>query len=84
MYENEDTGWAGAVVNGFHRDTNGILDLDFPCFSYGRYAQDQGPRGKVIDYRVPIDMEGVKINPETLCLGTWTVSLLSLRRLRRK
>lgn len=50
-------GAAGAVVNGFHRDTNGILDLDFPCFSYGRYAQDQGPRGKVIDYRVPIDME---------------------------
>ena len=35
-------GAAGAVVNGFHRDTNGILDLDFPCFSYGRYAQDKG------------------------------------------
>lgn len=25
---------AGAVVNGFHRDTRGILALDFPCFSY--------------------------------------------------
>ena len=62
-------GAAGAVVNGFHRDTNGILDLDFPCFSYGRYAQDQGPRGKVIDYRVPIDMEGVKINPGDIVFG---------------
>ena len=40
-------GAAGCVVNGFHRDTRGILDLDFPCFSYGRYAQDQAPRGKV-------------------------------------
>ena len=60
---------AGAVVNGFHRDTKGILDLDFPCFSYGRYAQDQGPRGKVIDWRVPIEIEGVRINPGDIIFG---------------
>ena len=40
---------AGAVVNGYSRDTKGILALDFPCFSYGSYAQDQAHRGKVID-----------------------------------
>lgn len=60
---------AGAVVNGFHRDTKGILELDFPCFSYGRYAQDQGPRGKVIDFRVPIEIEGVRINPGDIVFG---------------
>lgn len=60
---------AGAVVNGFHRDTKGILELKFPCFSYGRYAQDQAPRGKVIDYRVPIEMEGVRINPGDIIFG---------------
>ena len=60
---------AGAVVNGFHRDTKGILELDFPCFSYGRYAQDQGPRGKVIDWRVPIEIEGVRINPGDIIFG---------------
>ena len=60
---------AGAVVNGFHRDTRGILALDFPCFSYGRYAQDQGPRGKVIDYRVPIEIEGVRVNPGDIVFG---------------
>lgn len=60
---------AGAVVNGFHRDTKGILELNFPCFSYGRYAQDQGPRGKVIDYRVPIEMDGVRINPGDIIFG---------------
>ncbi|MGN0355277.1 MAG: RraA family protein [Muricoprocola sp.] len=60
---------AGAVVNGFHRDTKGILELNFPCFSYGRYAQDQAPRGKVIDYRVPIEMEGVRINPGDIIFG---------------
>ncbi len=60
---------AGAVVNGFHRDTKGILALGFPCFSYGRYAQDQAPRGKVIDYRVPIEIEGVVIRPGDIVFG---------------
>jgi regulator of RNase E activity RraA len=62
-------GAAGAVVNGFHRDTKGILELNFPCFSYGRYAQDQAPRGKVIDYRVPIEMNGVRIDPGDIVYG---------------
>ena len=60
---------AGAVANGFHRDTKGILELNFPCFSYGRYAQDQGPRGKVIDFRVPIEIEGVRVNPGDIIFG---------------
>lgn len=60
---------AGAVVNGYHRDTKGIVELDFPCFSYGRYAQDQGPRGKVIDFRVPIEIEGVRVNPGDIVFG---------------
>ncbi len=62
-------GAAGAVVNGFHRDTKGIEELGFPCFSYGRYAQDQAPRGKVIDYRVPIEIEGVRIEPGAIIFG---------------
>lgn len=62
-------GAAGAVVNGYSRDTKGILDLNFPTFSYGRYAQDQGPRGKVIDYRIPLEIEGVRINPGDLIVG---------------
>lgn len=62
-------GAAGAVVNGFSRDTTGILDLDFPVFSYGRYAQDQAPRGKVIDFRVPIELDGVRVNPGDIIVG---------------
>ena len=59
----------GAVVNGYSRDTKGILELNFPCFSYGPYAQDQAPRGKVIDYRVPIEIEGVLINDGDMLIG---------------
>jgi regulator of RNase E activity RraA len=62
-------GAAGAVVNGFSRDTSGILRLDFPTFSLGRYAQDQRPRGKVVDFRLPIEIGGVRIAPGDLIFG---------------
>jgi regulator of RNase E activity RraA len=60
---------SGAVVNGYSRDTRGILDLNFPTFSYGPYAQDQAPRGKVIDSRVPIEMGTTRINPGDIVVG---------------
>lgn len=62
-------GSGGAVVNGYSRDTKGILKLDFPTFSFGSYAQDQGPRGKVIDFRVEIEMNGVRIKPGDIVFG---------------
>lgn len=62
-------GAAGAVVNGYSRDTAGILKMNFPTFSMGRYAQDQAPRGKVIDFRVPIEIEGTKINNGDIIVG---------------
>jgi regulator of RNase E activity RraA len=60
---------AGAVVDGYSRDTPEILRLNFPTFSIGSYAQDQGPRGKVIDYRVPIEFNGVRVNPGDIVYG---------------
>lgn len=60
---------AGAVVNGFSRDTDQILPLGFPAFSLGTYAQDQGPRGKVVDYRVPIEWAGIRISPGDIVFG---------------
>ncbi|MHA7109106.1 RraA family protein [Sunxiuqinia elliptica] len=62
-------GGTGAVVNGYSRDTKGIYDVDLPVFSYGPYSQDQAPRGKVIDFRVPIEMNGVRINPSDIIVG---------------
>lgn len=63
------TGAAGAVLDGYARDTNEIFDLDFPCFAYGSYAQDQGPRGKVVDWRVPIEIKGVLVEPGDIVFG---------------
>lgn len=62
-------GAAGAVLNGYARDADGILRLNFPAFAYGRYAQDQGPRGKVIDFRVSVEIEGVRVRPGDYVFG---------------
>jgi regulator of RNase E activity RraA len=60
---------AGAVVHGFHRDSSEIEHLGFPVASFGSYAQDQGPRGKVVDWRVPIEFDGVKVNNGDVIFG---------------
>ncbi len=60
---------AGAVVDGYLRDTHGILAMDFPAFAHGSYAQDQGLRGKVIDFRVPLEIGGVRIRPADIVFG---------------
>lgn len=62
-------GAAGAVVDGYLRDSSEIEKLGFPAFSIGTYAQDQGPRGKVIDYRVPVEFNGVRVNPGDIVFG---------------
>ena len=62
-------GASGAVLNGYVRDSVGILKLKFPTFSFGNFSQDQAPRGKVIDFRCPIEMYGVRIKPGELIIG---------------
>ena len=63
-------GAAGAVVDGYHRDTRGIRRLGFPVFSYGSYAQDQRVRGRVIDYRCPIEFgNGARVDPGDVIVG---------------
>ena len=62
-------GATGAVVDGYARDTRGILELGFPVFAYGRYARDQRPRGKVIDFRCTIRMGAVTVKPGDIVFG---------------
>jgi regulator of RNase E activity RraA len=63
-------GAVGAVIEGYSRDTHGIRRLDFPTFSHGPYGQDQGVRGRVIDYRCPIEFSnGVRVLNGDLLVG---------------
>jgi regulator of RNase E activity RraA len=60
---------AGAVLDGYSRDTPEVLELGLPVFSYGGYAQDQGPRGKVVDWRVGVELNGVRVAPGDMVFG---------------
>jgi 4-hydroxy-4-methyl-2-oxoglutarate aldolase len=60
---------AGAIVNGFHRDTPRVLEQNWPVFSRGRFAQDAGVRAKVVDFRCSIEIEGVRIQTGDLIFG---------------
>ena len=62
-------GAAGAVLDGYVRDSQEILELGLPIASRGCYAQDQLPRGKVLDYNVPLTMGGVLIRPGDIVFG---------------
>lgn len=62
-------GAVGAVLAGYSRDTNGILAMEFPVFCYGSYAQDQRGRGQVVDFRVPLEINGVTIQPGDIIFG---------------
>lgn len=60
---------AGAVVNGWHRDTPQVLEQNWPVFSCGCYAQDSSVRTQVVDYRCPIEMGRVTIHDGDIIFG---------------
>lgn len=62
-------GAAGAVVNGYHRDTPQVLSQNWPVFSRGAWAQDSSVRTQVVDFRCPIEIGQVTIQDGDLIFG---------------
>jgi regulator of RNase E activity RraA len=62
-------GAVGAVLAGHTRDTHGIVAMDFPVFCHGSYAQDQRGRGKVVDFRIELNIGGVTIRSGDVVFG---------------
>lgn len=60
---------AGAILNGYIRDTRKVLHCGFPIFARGSYAQDQRARGRVVAYRVPVEIGQTVIRPGDLLVG---------------
>lgn len=60
---------AGAILDGYIRDTAEIRALNLPVFSRGAYAQDQGVRGKVLDFRTPITIGRVVLRDGDLIVA---------------
>jgi regulator of RNase E activity RraA len=62
-------GARGAVLNGYSRDTKAVLNLNFPTFSWGSYGQDSAARYKVVEFRIPLDVGRVRVNPGDILFG---------------
>jgi 4-hydroxy-4-methyl-2-oxoglutarate aldolase len=62
-------GGAGAVIDGFHRDTPRVLEQNWPVFSRGSFAQDAGVRSSVIDFRCTVKVGDVLVEPGDLVFG---------------
>ena len=62
-------GAAGAVLNGYHRDTPQVLEQNWPVFSKGCWAQDSSVRTQVVDFRCTIEIGQVAIHPGDLIFG---------------
>lgn len=62
-------GAVGAVLDGYCRDARGIQALNFPTFCFGSYAQDQAPRGKVVDFRTTLELNGVRVTDGDIVFG---------------
>lgn len=62
-------GALGAVINGYYRDTPQVMEQNFPVFSRGSFAQDSSVRAQVADYRCPIQVGDVWVNPGDLIFG---------------
>jgi 4-hydroxy-4-methyl-2-oxoglutarate aldolase len=77
-------GAAGAVINGFHRDTPRVLEQGWPVFSRGRFAQDSAVRTQVVDYRCPIEVGQVCVEPGDLVFGDLDGVVIVPRRVEQE
>jgi 4-hydroxy-4-methyl-2-oxoglutarate aldolase len=46
-----------------------VLEQNWPVFSRGRFAQDSAVRTQVVDYRCPVEIGPVRVEPGDLIFG---------------
>ncbi len=62
-------GAAGAVLDGYSRDTPQVLGQNFPVFCTNCWAQDSSIRTYVFDFRCPIEIGQVTIHDGDIVFG---------------
>lgn len=62
-------GARGAIIEGFIRDARQIIAMQFPVFMTGLSPVDSNGRGDVVAYNVPIECDGVTVNPGDIVFG---------------
>jgi regulator of RNase E activity RraA len=62
-------GAAGAVCDGYARDTVRIREIGFPVFSRGTVPTDSNGRSEVRAHNVPVVIDGVQVEPGDLVVA---------------
>lgn len=62
-------GCRGAIVDGMIRDVARMQSMEFPVFARGRCLYDSKNRQRVIDFDVPVEIDGVRFSPGDLVLA---------------
>jgi len=64
-----NAGCVGAIVDGAVRDIDQMDRMGFPVFARGGSVYDAMNRQKVIEYDVPVDIDGVTFHPGDLLIA---------------
>lgn len=65
----QNSGCAGAIVDGATRDVTKIRELQFPVFARGTSVYDSLNRQRVIDVDVAVEIAGVRFCPDDLVIA---------------
>jgi 4-hydroxy-4-methyl-2-oxoglutarate aldolase len=60
---------AGALVDGYHRDTRRIVASGFPVFSRGRHPSDMLYHREIVAVNAPVHCGGVYVEPGDLVIA---------------
>ena len=61
-----NTGCVGVIVDGAVRDVTKMKAMEFPVFARGMNPYDSRDRQRVIDIDIPIELDGIRIQPGDL------------------
>lgn len=64
-------GARGAIIDGLTRDAAKIREAKFPVFAKGISSYDSHGRSEVIAYDVPIECDGVAVQPGDIVFGDY-------------
>ena len=64
-----NAGCVGAIVDGAVRDIEQMASMAFPVFARGGCVYDAMNRQKVIQYDIPVDIDGVRFSPGDLVIA---------------
>lgn len=64
-----NAGCVGAIVDGAVRDIRQMKTMSFPIFARGTSVYDSRNRQRVVDYDVPVEIDGVRFDPGALVVA---------------